>query len=275
MRSAGRQESPPRVEVATNFQSVAGGGEDGGTALLLVENFRARGGQSVAQGGFVRAFAEGVGAAEHDDRGAYGAEECFGRGEVCAVAPHDYNIAAQCLTLAADKGVLGSRAGIGHEQDAETFKINPCNDALVVGLTGGLAGLWMENAKGCVFPKVFEVTGQGERFSQSGGSNGGMEVVSRPRPVAQGGIDDPPWFRSFEGKNCATKMVGITMGDDKGIEPRDTRGPQRGLDDAAEITFRPGVEQPGLFSCPHELRPSVAEVEDGDPRGGLEPAGRK
>ena len=65
------------------------------------------------------------------------------------------------------------------------------------------------------------------------------------------------------------------MGDNEGIEPRDARGPQRGLDDAAEITFRPGVEQPGLFPRAHELRPSVAEVENGDLRGGLHPAGRK
>ena len=72
--------------------------------------------------------------------GAHGAEERFGRGEVCAVAPHDHHIAVQFVAFAADKGVLGGRAGIGHEQDAEAFKVNAGDDALVVGLTGGLAG---------------------------------------------------------------------------------------------------------------------------------------
>ena len=134
------QHGAPLIKVAADFESVAGGGEDDGAALFLVEDFRACAVEAGAQGGFVRSFAEGVGAVEYDDRRTHGAEKCFGRGEVCAVAADDHDIAAQFIAVASNEGVFGGRTGIGHEQEAEAFEVNAGDDALVVGLTGGLAG---------------------------------------------------------------------------------------------------------------------------------------
>ena len=191
------------------------------------------------------------------------------------MAADHHDIAAQFIAVASNEGVFGGRTGIGHEQEAEAFEVNAGDDALVVGLAGGGAGLRVEKVDGRVFSKAFDVTGQGERFSASGRGEGGVEIFAGTGSVAQGGVDDAPWSGGFEGKDRAAEVIGIAMGDHERIEPGDAGGAQGGFDDAAEIAFRSGVEQPGLFPGAHELRSPVAEVEHGEPRGGLHPTGRK
>ena len=70
-------------------------------------------------------------------------------------------------------------------------------------------------------------------------------------------------------------MVRIAVGDDESVEPGDARGTQCGIDDAAEVIGRSGVDEPCILRSAQKLGAAFAQIENDEPCRGLKPSGRK